>query len=428
MHRRRSKKNSRHPSRLMKVSEEVDEKEHSVSKRGTVFSGYTAMAKTMLGSGVLSISFACAKSGLIMGIVMLVFAAFLTWMSLHVISLLCLEFPSKDISFYSITERVIPRARWLLDVAVLIDCIGAAICFVQVIGTLLGDAVEQLFGLGTLSRRELVIIIQVIVVVALFPLCLIREISDTKIINIIGLSCLTYVGLLTVVYADLSNVDPDLMYPIDGIQALGALPTIIFAFSCQQNMLSVASEMKRPTIKKLDIVTVSAVLTGAMMYVPVMILPFLSYGRSKDAHTFFPLLPRSVAVQIGLIAAGLAIAISFVLDVHPIRRSVFSLMYGSDQPTGKKERSMRTIVVTAIVLVVLGVSIAAGESLGPTLEFTGLLGATTCGFVMPFILYLVHFGFAWKSATAVTVAGMLLLCLVLYPVGIAAIIMGIIHG
>ena len=407
----------------------LETKVHSSSRQGTIFSGYTVMTKSLLGSGVLSIAFACAKTGLIGGILMLILAAFLTWASLHVICRLGLEFPSNDITFYSITEHVIPRAKWVLDVAVIIDCIGSAICFVQAIGSLLGAAYQGIFGTAGMSERVLVIIIQIIVVLLLFPLCLMKDISDTTVANLVGIACLSYVTILAMVYTDLSHVTEDLMRPMDGLHAVSAFPIMIFAFACQQNVLSVVSEMNNPTMRKLDIVTSSSILTGLIMYLPVMILPYLTFGRSNPkAHTFFALLPDTAAVRIGYICAAVAIGISFVLVIHPTRRSIMSLKYGSDLPFGKRELKMRVMIVTLTVLLCLGVAIAAGDSLGSTVEFTGLLGANTCGFVMPFMLYLFHFGFDRRSLSSVTVAAMLAFSIALYPLGITASIMGIIDS
>jgi len=102
-------------------------------------------------------------------------------------------------------------------------------------------------------------------------------------------------------------------------------------------------------------------------------------------------------------------------------------MYGSAFPHGKKEFKVRAILTTVIAVVSLGVAMAAGRTLGPTVEFTALLGATTCGFVMPFFLYLKHFGFKSGSWLSMSVAVLFVLCLALYPIGITATVLGILE-
>jgi hypothetical protein len=68
----------------------------------------------------------------------------------------------------------------------------------------------------------------------------------------------------------------------------------------------------------------------------------------------------------------------------------------------------------------LGTSIGVGNKYEIALSFTGLLGANTCGFVMPFLMFLKHFGIKWTSPTSVAVLVSLVFCLALYPLGITA--------
>lgn len=405
-----------------KITKQVDQS----GKHGTVFSGYTVMAKSMIGSGILSITFACARTGLILGVFMLLLAAALTWLSLHAICKLSLEFPSENLSFYSITENVFPKFKWLLDVTIIVDCLGSAICFLHIMGTLLASAFIQVFSIVSLSFNQLSIITQSALVVLLLPICLMREISDTKIANILGLLCLLYVAILAMVYTNMDNFSSDLLYPVSFTKTIIAFPIMIFAFSCQQNVLPVSAEMKNPTMKRLDTVTLSAIATGLLLYLPVMILPYLTFGRSNGpAERIFDLLPQhSIAVIIGQFCAALSVGISFVLVVFPIRSSIMTLMYsgGSSAPaTGsRKELIVRVAIVSVVVAVCLGTSIGVGNKYEVALSFTGLLGANTCGFVMPFLMFLKHFGINWKSPLSWAVLVSLGFCLALYPVGITA--------
>lgn len=409
-----------------KVYEEVKPATQD-TRSGTVFTGYTVMAKSMIGSGILSICFACASCGLIMGIGMLVFAAALTLLSLHVLSKLSCEFKSDDITFYSISEKVIPRVKWLIDAALLLDLVGSAICYVQTMGSLLATPIMPLIADSGLSRSSLIMIVQASLTVALFPLCMLRDISNTKIANIIGMVCLVYVAIMAFVYADLPDSIPTrLLQPVSIMKAIQGFPIFIFAFACQSNILSVASEMKGVTVKKMFVVSSTAISTGVLMFLPVMILPFLSFpDRSDPSHVFLALLPRTLPVQIGYVCAAVSVAISYVLVVHPLRRSIYSLIWGGNFPTGRREIMFRFIIVSAVVLASLGVAMLAGESLGPTLEFTGLLGGNTVGFVMPAFIYLKHFG--WKSSkTSFAVLAMFIFCCALYPLCLTSSILDLV--
>lgn len=403
--------------------------EIQTERHSTVFAGYTVMTKSMIGSGILSISFACAQSGIILGTIMLVFAAALTWLSLHVLSKLSLAFPHKEVNFYSITEEVFPKMKRALDIAVVVDCVGTAICFIQVMGTLLATGIAASAEVTAVSVGNLSIILQSGLVLVLFPICVVKEITNTKIVNLVGIGCLLYVAGLAIGYTQLGDIPSDILYPTNFAKAIGAFPIMIFAFSCQQNVLSVSSEMKDPSMRKLDTVTGSAIVTGLLMYVPVMLLPLLTFGRpDKVPDTFLGLLPTDAAVIIGFICASMSVAISCALVVIPIRSSMLSLIYGGNRPTGAKERKVRIILTAGILAVTLGAAIGVGDNLNKALSFTGLLGANTCGFVMPFAMYLGHFGLNWKSVESVSVLSMLVFCIALYPLGITAIILDIVNS
>jgi hypothetical protein len=86
----------------------------------------------------------------------------------------------------------------------------------------------------------------------------------------------------------------------------------------------------------------------------------------------------------------------------------------------RKEFLTRVAIVALTVAICLGTSIGVGNKYEIALSFTGLLGANTCGFVMPFLMFLKHFGINWKSPKSVIILVSLGFCLALYPLGITA--------
>ncbi|KAF4681039.1 hypothetical protein FOZ60_012638 [Perkinsus olseni] len=53
----------------------------------------------------------------------------------------------------------------------------------------------------------------------------------------------------------------------------------MFAFLCHHNFFQVAEEMPKVSIRKLNFVSVSAVTTGLVIFLPTMILPYMTYGE-----------------------------------------------------------------------------------------------------------------------------------------------------
>lgn len=403
-------------------------------RSGTILSGFSVITKSMIGSGIFSMAHACSKFGVILGILLLLLAASITWLSLKVLAKLALEYRDESPTFYSVSERILPRFKWDVDVALIINCLGAAIVYVITAGNLMAYAIISASRSGKspggLDHSTIAMIVQAVMITALAPLCMMREISATKVANLIGLTCLLYIVICTFFYTPCSAITlpgDNLLYPSDMLMALGSFPTFIFAFACQQNEFTVANELKNATKKRLDIVNISATLTGLLVYMPMMILPFLTFGRDVKSNYLSNLDSEDGVVDIPIIIAfifaSISVSISYVLQVQPIRRSVESLIYGTqNKPSGRKEVMSRVSIATVILLTSFGLAVGLGDDLNIPINFAGLLGGNTMCFIMPFALYLTKYGFSRKSPMCIAIVGTLVFCVALYPICLTGII------
>jgi hypothetical protein len=98
------------------------------------------------------------------------------------------------------------------------------------------------------------------------------------------------------------------------------------------------------------------------------------------------------------------------------------LIFGNNQPTGKKEKTYRVSLVIVLMLLSYGLAALLGKNLSLPINLAGLLGGNTMAFVMPFILYLKAKGFDRKSGFSLAVMGTLIFCFLLYPVCLTGII------
>jgi amino acid permease len=402
--------------------------EEAVPHHGTLLSSYSVLCKSMIGSGIFAMAGACGQFGLIPGVLALCIAAGITWLSLHVLSILALEYRLENPSFYSVSEKILPRAKWVLDVALIINCFGAAVAYVITSGTLMSFAICAMFKIpkdAAFGQSQIAMIVQAVMILALAPLCMLKEISSTKVANLIGLTCLLYIVIVTFVYANPSaNAgDSDLLWPASFLGAMGSFPTFIFAFACQQNVFTVANELADASRKRLAIVCASSTLTGFLVYVPMMLIPFLTYGRGVEDNYLKNLDTDGsidVPVILAFVLASFSVSISYVLQVHPVRRSVISLIFGAKEMATRKERTVRIGMVTLIMVASYALAVGLGSNLSLPINLAGLLGGNTMCFVMPFLMFLRRYG--WRSPFAITLACVLAFCLALYPLCLTGII------
>jgi amino acid permease len=394
-------------------------------RQGTILSGYSILTKSMVGSGLFVMAYGCSKFGIILGTIMIFVAAIITWISLRALSILAIEFKNEQPTFYSISEKVIPRLRWLIDVSVIVNCLGASVGYVITAGDLLSTGIYGAFGLhpvdSGLSQWKAKIIIQTVMVLSLAPLAGMKNMAGTQVANLVGLVCLLYIAITTFVYSDLSSASNDLLHMQSFLSAIGAFPKFIFAFACQMNVFQIANELKRPSVKRMNIISAASTLTGLVIYIPIMILPFLTFGRGIMDNYLRNFDSNLVPVQIAYILAAMSVSISYVLQVHPLRRSIVSLMHGGkSQQAGSKEQRERYIVTGVIIAVSFGIAVGL-DQIDTVTNFTGLIGGNTLCFFMPSLLYLKYFGIK-KDVFSIAVLCVFILSIILYPLCLTGII------
>ena len=380
------------------------------------------LTKSMLGSGLFFMAHACSRFGIIAGMFAILMAGLITFISLRALSILAIEFKEHEPSFYSISKRLIPKFKWIIDVAIIFSCIGAATGYIITAGELLSKGLYNMikWNVNSISVDTVCIIVQTAMILALASLCMMKEISATKVANLIGLMSLLYIVITTFVYCDFSQSSSDLLGMPNFLTAMGTFPTFIFAFACQMNVFQIANELKNPTVKRMNVVTMTSTLTGLLIYIPVMIIPFLTFGRGITGNYLHSMDATKIPVQIAYILAALSVSISYVLQIHPLRRSILSLYYGERVPSSSEELRNRIIVVAVVMLATFGIAVGV-KKIDIVTNFTGLLGGNTMCFVMPSLLYLKHFGWR-RNAFSMIVAGLFVFSMVLYPLCLTGII------
>lgn len=391
-------------------------------RTGSVLAGYSVLTKSMLGSGLFFIAHACSKFGIIAGLVAIIFAGVLTWISLKALAIIAMDFKSENPTFYSVSMRIVPNLRWVIDAAVIMNCLGAATGYVITAGNLLSEGLLQMAykSIVASTKNRTMLIIQASMILILAPLCMMKEVSGTKIANLVGLMSLLYIVISSFVYCDLSMASSELLGMSDFLSAMSSFPTFIFAFACQMNVFQISNELKNPTVKRMNLISIASTVTGAVIYIPIMIIPLLTFGRGIRENYLQSLDIEKVPIQIAYMLAALSVSISYVLQVHPLRRSILSLYYRDRTPSPAEERRNRLIVVAVVMLATFGIAVGV-KKIDVVTNFTGLIGGNTMCFVMPSWLYIRQYGIkgGWFSKT---VLGLFIFGLILYPLCLTGII------
>jgi amino acid permease len=352
--------------------------------------GYTVLAKSMMGAGLLGIAAACSKLGWVLGITFSILIPVISTVSMSLLARVALETPatSGPATFYNMSNRIL--GKWpsvFIEIVLILKTFGASIVYLQVAGDMLALIIVSSSDQPlSISQANISRLVQVGLALVFYPFCLLRSISKTFIINTIGIACLLFITATSFIYFDPSGVQPSPLWPQSVAGALSKIPVYLFAYCCHQNVFPIVDDIGKESakMKKLNLVFTLASVTGFLVYTPVMVLPFISFGTSVQDNFLRNLPPQDIVTKMAYIAASLSVSISFPLQVVPLRNAIIGL-------SNSKNEKLRIWIATAAVVAALGIAVS-GAPLGIVMAITGLIGGNTIVFLTPSWLY-------WKSHT-----------------------------
>jgi len=242
--------------------------------KASLFSSYLNMVNTVLGSGLLAIPSAFARTGWAWGIVLLIVAAALSATTNFYIveGTKRVEYPA---TFKSISGAASRRLPIVLDLAVIITCIGAMLAYIII-------SVDSFTNVTETELRWPWITLAALIVT---PLSFLREMSMLSFTSFVALFILAFITLVTMMFAA-SDADsgtlaecPDLAIgESDGISCppgetetvghdvLASLPSIILAFTSQMSTPTIVNELDRPTAPRIFTLIASSVGSALLIY------------------------------------------------------------------------------------------------------------------------------------------------------------------
>jgi len=354
----------------------------------SLFGGYTILAKSMMGSGLLGVAAACKQMGWILGGFLAILIPMMAFLSLHLLAVLAIEGDKqkpKPLTFFKLCYAILGKiGAWVVEIALILKTFGAAIVYLQVAGSLLANLMYTPDSMD-ISKSTLCRLIQIGIAVVFSPFCFLEKISNTKYVNALGICCLFFILVTACIYFDPQpgDVVHTSLTPVSFLAVVSKIPVFFFAYSCHQNVFLCISETKNPTVKRIDLVMILACITGFLVYVPVQVFPYATFGSSVQDNFIQNLPQTDMVTKIASACAAISVCISFPLQILPLRNSVCGLL-------GTNTKILRILVVSIAISGSLGIALAV-SSLGVVMAITGLIGGNTICFMAPGLLYIRRF-------------------------------------
>ncbi|CAG8465929.1 15979_t:CDS:2 [Funneliformis caledonium] len=354
------------------------------------------LANTILGTGMLAMPAAIASVGLLIGSIMIIFAATTSGLGLYFLSRSASYTKNRNASFFAVSQLTYPSASSLFDASIAIKCFGVAVSYLIIIGDLMpqvingfGDSFVDEYSIF-MDRRFWITVFMFVVV----PLAFLKRLDSLRHTSFIALIAVVYLVFIVIYH----YFGPDYKAPPKekihlvkfSTKFFTNLPIFVFAFTCHQNIFSIYNELADNSQKNINSVIVGAIGTSATIYQVIGILGYLSFGDD--------VLPNVILMS------------------HPARACLEKLLfYRSNSTNGYKKLSSSEMSnvnyfgLTSGILIFSYIIAISVSKLDLVLAFVGSTGSTAISFILPGLYYYkIHENDPWDKRK------ILAACLIIY--------------
>ncbi|KAJ6707568.1 AMINO ACID TRANSPORTER [Salix viminalis] len=395
---RRNKPVDENAPLLPKRQEDVGFDEfNGASFTGAVFN----LSTTIVGAGIMALPAIMKVLGLVLGVALIIFMAFLTEASIEM--LLRFSRVGKSASYGGLMGDAFGKTgRIMLQVAVLINNIGVLIVYMIIIGDVLSGTsssgshhagvLEGWFGEHWWNARAFVLLVTTLFVFS--PLACFKRIDSLSYTSALSVALAVVflvitMGITIVKLINGSIAMPRLMPNVTDMTSFWKLfttvPVLVTAYICHYNVHSIDNELEDSAQIKPVVRTALALCSS--VYIMTSIFGFLLFGDATlddvlanfDTNLGIPyssLLNDAVRVSY---AAHLMLV--FPIVFFPLRLNLDGLIFPSAQPFHQANMRFALVTMGLIVLIFLGANFI--PSIWDAFQFTGATAAVCLGFIFP---------------------------------------------
>jgi len=284
---------SQMPGALATIKESVGLSKVSIG-RGSLWSSVFTLVASAMGAGCLSLPHMLKKSGLVLGLLLLIIGAILAHLSL--VTLMSCARYMESRSFAELVALCGPspsnpkkrvQSHLVVDVVIALYGVAAVLIYMMLIGDFfLGIVQAPVFGAVNISRGQLIVGSLLVV----FPLSLPLDLSALRHICILSTGAIIFMALVVAAKAPLLISAREAAGEAQGIQffvsdvasALQSFGIAVFAFAAHTNAVSTVNSLENPA--PLNIWNISLVSVGieVVFYILIALGGYLSFGQSTQ--------------------------------------------------------------------------------------------------------------------------------------------------
>ncbi|KAJ9564090.1 hypothetical protein OSB04_000056 [Centaurea solstitialis] len=369
---------------------------------GASFSGAVFnLSTTIVGAGIMALPATMKVLGLMPGIGLIVFMAFLTETSIDL--LVRFSRARKAASYGGLMEDEFGRVgRILLQVCVLVNNIGVLVVYMIIIGDVLSGTtsngihhpgvLQEWFGEYWWNGRFSILLITTLFVFA--PLASLKRIDSLRYTSALSMALAV---VFLVILAGIASVKlmiggvmlPKLFPHVVDFASLFNLftvvPILVTAYICHYNVHSIDNELEDHTQIK-GVVRTSLILCSSV-YIMTSLFGLLLFGDGTldDVLANFDTdlgVPYSLLLNdIVRVSYAAHLILVFPIVFFPLRLNMDGLLFPNKRPLVLDNMRFASLTTGLITLVFLGANFV--PSIWVAFEFTGATAAVCIGFIFP---------------------------------------------
>ncbi|CAK9134057.1 unnamed protein product [Ilex paraguariensis] len=369
---------------------------------GASFSGAVFnLSTTIVGAGIMALPATMKVLGLILGIALIIFMAFLTEASIEL--LLRFSRAGKTVSYGGLMGETFGKyGRMLLQICVLVNNVGVLVVYMIIIGDVLSGTtssgihhagvLEGWFGLQWWNGRFFVLLVTTLAIFA--PLASLKRIDSLRFTSALSVALAVVFLVITVGITVFKLINGSILMPrlfpdvydlTSFIQLFTVIPVLVTAYICHYNVHSIDNELEDNT--QIKAVVRTSLSLCSTVYVMTSLFGFLLFGNATlddvlanfDTDLGIPygsLLNDAVRVTY---AAHLMLV--FPIVFYPLRLNLDGLLFPSARPLTLDNLRFASLSTGLITLIFLGANLI--PSIWDAFQFTGATAAVCIGFIFP---------------------------------------------
>lgn len=401
-------KDSIHPSEIISGKITTPKQTHDNVELGSpitvepevapFMTSFINLLKTIIGSGILGLPIAIQNFGLIPGVTLMLLAAGTATFGLHILNVAAMQLGRKA-SFSGICSLTYPKAAFAFELAIAAKCTGTSIAYLSAMGDMaqklgrkfLNLAEDQDVPEGFINACITNKAFWVVALVAcISPICFMKRMDSLKYTSYAGMGVVVYLVILTIANffsspeSSFSNIP---FMPTFSLSIFRSYGTLIFAYTCHQNILPIQNEARNNTPRGMMNVIGTAMFISTFLYMTVAL--FGAASSPKVADNILNNFPDTLYYNI---ARGLYIFLllfSYPLQVFPCRNSIekMTLFYLRAERLPKETVNMLYLGST---LAIIGVTAFVGTlpiKLNTALNIVGSVAGNFICYLFPAVLF-----------------------------------------